>query len=96
MRTKARGTDAAERTSLLRSIAAVLSGDGRARLRRPVEVAEDFLGAPFILTVRVIRTEPGSGPESLSFAVGTSEYGDTVLTDSLSTEDIKRIWDQIL
>lgn len=75
----------------LQDIAEAVRKKGIAFLRHPVEVTEDFCGCPFDHIVRRVSLPEGMTIQGLCFSLGTSSFGDTVMTDSISTEDLLRI-----
>lgn len=80
-----------KRLIALQEIAEAIRKKGIAFLRRPVEVNEDFCGCPFNYTVRRVSLPEGMTIQGLCFSLGTSAFGDTVMTDSISTNDLVKI-----
>ncbi len=79
----------------LQGIAETIRKKGIAFLRHPVEVTEDFCGCPFSHTVRRVSLPEGMNLQGLSFSLGKSAFGDTVMTDSISNKDLMKIKQEI-
>lgn len=84
-----------KRLNALKDISGKLTKEGSRQLRKVVVVTNDFMGMSFPFAAKRVYRPEGYDRTSLCFALGKDEYGEEILTDHLSTEDIINIKNNI-
>lgn len=83
------------RTSILKALRTKVQNGGTCYLKRPVVVTVDDCGMDFRVAVRLVRPFPGVKDDALVFGLGKGGRDEETSTDLVSTDDLKRILEEL-